>query len=64
VEAVVLSSSGGLLGILLVLSASVWFARIMNVPFAFNGPIVFASFPFSAAVGVISGYFSALNHPV
>jgi putative ABC transport system permease protein len=61
VEAVVLSSCGGLLGIILALASSVWLARISSVPFVFNGPIVFISFLFSAAVGVIFGYFPALK---
>ena len=37
VEAVVLSSFGGLLGIILALSSSVLLARMMAVPFVFNG---------------------------
>lgn len=61
VEAVVLSSFGGLIGIVLALSASVWVAHILKVPFVFNGPIVFVAFLFSAAVGVIFGYFPALK---
>jgi putative ABC transport system permease protein len=61
VEAVVLSSFGGLLGIALALSASVWLAGILRVPFVFNGPIVLVAFLFSAAVGVIFGYFPALK---
>ncbi len=61
VEAVVLSSCGGLLGIALALLASVWLAHVMTVPFVFNGPIVLFSFFFSAAVGVIFGYFPALK---
>ncbi len=61
VEAVVLSSLGGLLGIILALAASVWLAAILQVPFIFNGPIVFVAFLFSAAVGMIFGYFPALK---
>ena len=61
VEAVVLSSLGGLLGIILALTASVWLAAILRVPFIFNGPIVFVAFLFSAAVGMIFGYFPALK---
>jgi putative ABC transport system permease protein len=59
VEAVVLSSFGGLFGIALALSASVWFARMLQVPFIFNPGIVVVAFLFSAAVGVIFGFFPA-----
>jgi putative ABC transport system permease protein len=59
VEAVVLSSIGGLLGILLALGASVGLAGVLQVPFVFNGRIVAIAFLFSAAVGVIFGYFPA-----
>jgi putative ABC transport system permease protein len=62
VEAVVLSSFGGLIGIVLALAASVWLASsILRVPFVFNAGIVFIAFLFSAAVGVIFGYFPALK---
>ena len=59
VEAVVLSSFGGLIGIVLALAGSVWLAGIMKVPFVFNAGIVLLAFLFSAAVGVIFGYFPA-----
>ena len=59
VEAVVLSSFGGLLGILLAFAASVGLARVLQVPFVFNGGIMALAFLFSAAVGVIFGYFPA-----
>ncbi|OPY58829.1 MAG: Macrolide export ATP-binding/permease protein MacB [Syntrophorhabdaceae bacterium PtaU1.Bin034] len=61
VEAVVLSSFGGFLGIVLALSASVWLAGILRVPFVFNAPIVLVSFLFSAFIGVVFGYFPALK---
>jgi putative ABC transport system permease protein len=61
VEAVVLSSLGGLIGIVLALSASVWLADVLHVPFVLNIGIVFVAFLFSAAVGVIFGYFPALK---
>lgn len=61
VEAVVLSSFGGLIGIVLSLSASVWLTGILRVPFVFNTGIVVIAFLFSAAVGVIFGYFPALK---
>ncbi len=61
VEAVVLSSFGGLIGIIMALTSSVWLARVLRVPFVFNTSIVFIAFLFSAAVGVIFGYFPALK---
>jgi putative ABC transport system permease protein len=61
VESVVLSSFGGLIGIVLALSTSVWLAGVLHVPFVFNAGIVLIAFFFSAAVGVIFGYFPALK---
>jgi len=59
VEAVVLSSFGGLIGILLALSGSMGLTRLLKIPFIFNPGIVLLAFFFSAAVGVIFGYFPA-----
>jgi len=59
VEAVVLSSFGGVCGILLGLGAAGGGARVLDVPFVFQTAIVFIAFAFSAAVGVIFGYFPA-----
>jgi len=59
VEAVVLSSFGGLVGILLALSGSIGLTRLLKVPFIFNPGIVLIAFLFSAAVGVIFGFFPA-----
>lgn len=61
VEAVVLSSLGGLIGITLGLAGSFWVTGMMNVPFVFNGTVVLVAFLFSAAVGVVFGYFPALQ---
>lgn len=61
VEAVVLSSFGGLIGIVLAIFTSLWLAGVLRVPFVFNGGIVLLAFLFSAAVGVIFGYFPALK---
>jgi len=61
VEAVVLSSFGGLIGVVLALTASIWLSGILRVPFVFNAGIVVIAFLFSAAVGVIFGYFPALK---
>jgi putative ABC transport system permease protein len=51
VEAVVLSSSGGLFGILIGLAASLGLKGALQVPFVFNPGIVITSFMFSAASG-------------
>ena len=59
VEAVVLSCFGGLIGILLGLGAAAAGANALRVPFIFNLKIVVIAFFFSAAVGVIFGYFPA-----
>ncbi len=59
VEAVVLSSLGGIIGIVLALTGSVVLADLMQVPFVFNPGIVAIAFAFSVIVGVIFGYFPA-----
>lgn len=59
VEAVVLSSLGGLVGIALATAASFVAARLMQVPYIFNPGINLLSFLFSAAIGVIFGFFPA-----
>jgi putative ABC transport system permease protein len=59
VEAVVLSSLGGLVGIALATAGSFVAARLMQVPYIFNPGINLLSFLFSAAIGVIFGFFPA-----
>jgi putative ABC transport system permease protein len=59
IEAVVLSSLGGLVGITLATGASVVLARLMGVPYIFDIGINLLSFIFSAAIGVIFGFFPA-----
>jgi putative ABC transport system permease protein len=59
VEAVVLSSLGGLVGIALATAASLVLSRLIQVPYLFNPGINIISFLFSAAIGVIFGYFPA-----
>jgi putative ABC transport system permease protein len=59
VEAVALSSLGGILGIVLALIGSLAISKIMNVPFILNLSIVAIAFLFSAGVGVVFGYFPA-----
>jgi len=59
VEAVVLSSFGGLVGITLGLAAAALGASVLAVPFVFDPTIVVIAFLFSAAVGVLFGYAPA-----
>ncbi len=59
VEAVALSSLGGLVGIVLAALASIGLAQLMQVPFLFDPRINLLSFGFSAAIGVVFGYFPA-----
>lgn len=59
IEAVVLSSLGGLIGMVLAAAASIFLARLMSVPYLFDSTINLLSFVFSAAIGVIFGYFPA-----
>ena len=59
VEAVVLASLGGLIGVILALLASWLLAGMMGIPFTPDASIVFLSFVFSAVVGVAFGYFPA-----
>ncbi|HOX47501.1 MAG TPA: ABC transporter permease [Myxococcota bacterium] len=59
IEAVMLSALGGLLGIALATAASMGLAGLMGVPYLFDSGINLLSFLFSAAIGVIFGYFPA-----
>jgi putative ABC transport system permease protein len=59
IEAVVLSSLGGLIGIALATGASIFLAGLMDIPYLFDPGINLLSFFFSAAIGVIFGYFPA-----
>ena len=59
VEAVVLSSLGGVIGIALGLAGAALGARALEVPFIFDPGIVAIAFLFSAAVGVVFGFFPA-----
>jgi putative ABC transport system permease protein len=59
VEAVVLSSLGGLCGIALGLGAAAFGASALSVPFIFDPGIVVIAFAFSATVGVLFGYVPA-----
>jgi len=59
VEAVVLSSFGGLCGIAIGLATAAIGAHFLNIPFILNLQIVLIAFLFSSAVGVLFGYFPA-----
>nr|WP_303850794.1 ABC transporter permease [Seleniivibrio woodruffii] len=61
VEAVVLSSLGGIIGIIIAVIASLGISTAINVPYVFDGGVVLLSFMFSVAVGIIFGYFPALK---
>ncbi|OGT20997.1 MAG: multidrug ABC transporter substrate-binding protein [Gammaproteobacteria bacterium RBG_16_57_12] len=59
VEAVALSSLGGIFGIVLSFFASYFISGLMDMPFIYNPGIVVVAFLFSASVGVIFGYVPA-----
>ena len=59
IEAVVLSSLGGLIGIALATVASILLAGLMHVPYLFDPGINLLSFLFSAVIGVVFGFFPA-----
>jgi putative ABC transport system permease protein len=59
VEAVVLSSFGGLLGILLAVGTTYALSALMGMPPVLDAVIMLLAFLFSAAVGVIFGFFPA-----
>jgi putative ABC transport system permease protein len=59
IEAVALSSLGGIIGIAIATVASIFLAGLMDVPYLFDPGINLLSFFFSAAIGVIFGFFPA-----
>jgi len=59
IEAVVLSSLGGVIGIVLATLASIGLSGLMQVSYVFDPGINLLAFGFSAAIGVIFGYFPA-----
>ncbi len=59
VEAVTLSSVGGLVGLTLAAFGSMGLARLMSVPYLFDPRINLVAFLFSAAIGVAFGYLPA-----
>jgi len=59
IEAVVLSSLGGVVGIALATAASSLLAGVMQIPYVFDPSITLLAFLFSAGIGVLFGYFPA-----
>jgi len=59
VESVVLSSIGGVIGIILGISITAVATAIFDIPFIFNQSIVIVAFFFSMMVGIVFGYFPA-----
>jgi len=59
IEAVALSSLGGILGVTLATAASVALAGVMQVPYRFDPTINLLAVAFAAVIGVIFGYFPA-----
>jgi len=59
VEAVTLSSLGGIIGIIIAIIATYFLSDVMGVPAIYGIGIMLLAFVFSAAVGVIFGYVPA-----
>ena len=59
VEAVVLSSLGGIIGMALGIGVGVGINLFFDLPFVFNTTIVVIAFLFSTLVGIVFGYFPA-----
>ena len=57
VEAVALSCLGGVIGLFLALVATVALSPLMGIPFGFDLQINLLAFLFSAAIGIVCGYF-------
>jgi len=59
VEAIVLASLGGIIGLILATLMTLAGAPLIGVPVLFNPGINLLAFAFSAAIGVVFGYFPA-----
>ena len=59
VEAVVLSSLGGVIGVVLGIGVGVGISLFFDLPLVFNTAMVLIAFCFSTLVGVVFGYFPA-----
>jgi putative ABC transport system permease protein len=58
-ESMVLTSFGGVIGIILGLSAAAVASHFLNITFVLSPGIILLAFLFSAGVGVVFGYFPA-----
>ena len=59
VEAVVLSTLGGIIGILFGVFSSFGLTKILKIPFVLDPLMIVIAFIFATAIGVIFGYFPA-----
>lgn len=59
IEAIVISSLGGLIGIILSFIASLGLANVFGLPFVYNISIAIIAFVFSAFIGILFGYLPA-----
>lgn len=59
VEAIVLSTWGGVIGIVLGLGVGYGVVNLFDLPYIINSQIILISFIFSTLIGVIFGYFPA-----
>ena len=59
IEAVVLSSFGGVAGIVIALAASSGLAHLLKVPLILDAGMILLAFLFAVAVGVVFGFFPA-----
>jgi putative ABC transport system permease protein len=59
VEAIVLATLGGIIGIFLGLGIGYITVNVMELPFILNYKIILISFVFSTLIGVFFGYFPA-----
>lgn len=59
VEAIVLSSLGGVIGVILGVSVGIGVSLFFDLPLVFNTSIVIIAFLFSTLVGIVFGYFPA-----
>ena len=59
IEAVVLSSFGGVAGILIAIAAAAGIAQLLKVPLILDPGMILLAFLFAVAVGVVFGFFPA-----
>ncbi len=59
IEAVTLSSLGGLIGIILAFFGSLGICHLMQIPFGFDYGVAAIAFLFSAFIGILFGYLPA-----